>query len=447
MSKNQVNSLGLAAVMLLSALLCVNSSRAEAQPGPASSVATSGPASSVALPEIPDRQFNVRDYGAVGDGTKDDADAIQDTIKAASAAKGGSVVIPSGTFLSSPITMADNINLHLEEGAVLRMLPVDSYPDPSEGEYTPLIHGYRVHDVAITGAGTIQGQGQRWWEEFREGNLNAQRPEMLCFFRATRLAIQGVRLEDAPKAHIDIGRSSDITIDGVTISAPDESPNTDGIDVWGTSIVIKNCTVASGDDNIAISGNTSNVCVTHCKFTVGHGVSIGSSTKGGVSNVLVDNCQFDRTTNCLRGKSNPLKGGIVQDLTYSNITMNNVKYPIRFESVYEQHLRQPEQTAAQPATETTPVWRNAKFINITAKVVDKYGAGIIWGLPEAPIENFTFKNVNISAYKGFKIYYAKGIVFTGDSHIEVPEGKPAFLTYEATVETEGSQAGSQGASE
>jgi polygalacturonase len=234
-------------------------------------------------------------------------------------------------------------------------------------------------------------------------------------------------------AHVDVGKSTDVTIDRVTISAPDDSPNTDGIDVWGTNIVIKNCSIASGDDHVAVSGNTSNVSVTDCKFGVGHGVSIGSSTRGGVSNLVVDRCQFDGSQGGIHGKSIRGKGGGVENLRYSNITMTNVKYPIRFESVYGEHLKQAEETATQPMADSTPVWRNVTFTNITATAAEKYQAGILWGRPEAPIENFTFKNVKITAYKGFKIYFAKGIVFDDDCRIQITGTSAPLLLYEAEV--------------
>jgi polygalacturonase len=437
-ARESPKTFALTAVMtLLLAVLCVPLGRAAGQDTmPDSPAATSRPASSVALPEIPDRSFSVSDYGAVGDGTRDDAPAIQKAIDAAGDAGGGTVVIPAGTFLSGPLTLhkRSGMHLHLAEGAVLRLLPFDRYPAPSSGGYPPFIHGRDVQDILVSGPGLLDGGGQAWWEGFRGGAIKDQRPEMLCFYRAARLAIRDLKIQNAPMAHIDIGKSSDITIDGVTIDAPDESPNTDGIDVWGTNVVIKNCSIASGDDHIAISGNTSNVSITRCKFGVGHGVSIGSSTRGGVSNVVVDNCQFEGSTNGFRGKSNRNKGGVVENLVYSNITMTNVKYPIRFESIYELKLKQAEQTQTQPVAEATPIWRNVTFTNITATVVDKYGAGILWGLPEAPIENFTFKNVNITAYKGFKVYFAKGVVFADDSRIQITGTSKPLLLYEAAVE-------------
>ncbi len=421
--------------LLLNALPMTVRPAGAQQTEPVSPMGTTRAAASAAWPEIPDRPFNVRTYGAAGDGMKDDAPAIQAAINAAGEAGGGTVIIPAGTFLSGPLSLHNRrgIELHLAEGAVLRMLPLERWPEPNEGEHVPFIHGRDVQDVLVSGPGMLDGQGQPWWKAFEDGRIKEQRPEMLCFYRPTRLAIRDLKMQNAPKAHIDIGKSTDVTIVGVTIDAPDESPNTDGIDVWGTNIVIKNCSIDSGDDNIAISGYTSNVSIANCKFGVGHGVSIGSSTEGGVSNMVVDNCQFDGTVNCLRGKSNSTKGGLVQNLAYSNITMTNVKYPIRFESIYERRLKQAEQTDTQPVAETTPVWRNVTFTNITAQVRDKYGAGILWGLPEAYIENFTFKNVRITAYKGFKIYFSKGIVFADDCHIEVRRSQPLLL-YEAEVE-------------
>lgn len=416
--------------LIVVALAACRAAAQESQP--ASAPGASGPGPAVALPQIPDRTFNVKDHGAVGDAATDDANAIQAAIDAAGAAGGGSVVIPAGTFLSGPLKLADSIDLHLEEGAVLRMLPAERYPDPSDGEYRPLLHAYKLHDVMISGPGKLEGQGQAWWERFRAG-AKTQRPEMISAWRVERLAIRGVRLENAPMAHIDIGKSSDITIDGISIVAPDDSPNTDGIDVWGTNVVIKNCSIASGDDHIAISGNTTNVSVTNCKLGVGHGIAIGSSTKGGVSNVAVDNCQFNGSDNALRAKSNRKKGGVVQNVAYSNITMTNVKYPVRFESVYDEDLKQAEQTQTQPAADLTPVWKNFAFTNITATVVGEYGAGVLWGLPEAPMENFVFKNVKITAYKGFKVYFARGIVFSDDSSIQITGSSAPLLLYQAEV--------------
>lgn len=424
----------IAVMSLLLSFFCITACQAKAQDSaPAQWTPTTLPAMSVPLPTIPDRSFNVKDYGAAGDGNADDANAIQAAIKAASDAGGGAVVFPAGEFLSSPFNLASSIRLHLEKGATLKMIPLEKYPDPNRGAYRPFIRGYKLNDVEISGSGVIDGQGQPWWYMFLAGELEDHRPEMVSLSHIKRLSIKGVRFQNSPIVHLDIMRCTDVTIEGITIRAPDESPNTDGIDVSGHNIVIRNCDIATGDDNIATGGNTANIYITNCKFGYGHGMSIGSITRGGLRNMLVDNCTFDGTTSGARGKSRRDRGGLVQDVVYSNLTMNNVKNPIYFQSLYEERIREPNQVEPAPVTATTPYWKNITFINITATTPDKAGAGIVWGLPEAPIENFTFKNVKISASKNFKVFCAKNITFDNDCRITVPEGKFSYLIYNADI--------------
>ena len=115
-----------------------------------------------ALPVIPAGTFNITNYAATGDGVTPDTTAIQSAINAANAAGGGTVVIPAGIFLSGPIQLDSRINLHLDRGAILRMLPLDQYPG---GTTSPanFISGSNLSDVAITGEGMIDGQGLPWW--------------------------------------------------------------------------------------------------------------------------------------------------------------------------------------------------------------------------------------------------------------------------------------------
>ncbi|MGA2266116.1 MAG: glycosyl hydrolase family 28 protein [Phycisphaerae bacterium] len=423
-----------ASFLLTNLLLVIVGCNASHHPGPTVSTATSQPATSVALPKIPDRSFNVLDYGASGDGAKDNTVAIQSAVKAASAAGGGSVIIPAGTFLSGPITLADKINLHLDQGAVLQMISADVYPRANY-RHPPLIGGTRLQDVSVTGWGVIEGKGQPWWMMVRHGTLDARRPELIHFANSVRVAVHGVRLQNAPTSHIAISHCSDVTIDGVTIATPDGSPNTDGIDASGDNLVIKNCSIADGDDNIAFGGRTSNVSVMNCNFGTGHGLSIGSYTRGGLNNLFVDHCTFNGTVSGIHGKADRDRGGLVQNLVYSNITMTNVRYPILFQSFYIRRLKDPNQETVRPVTDLTPIWKNVTCTNITATGdAPKCVAGILWGLPEAPIENFTFKNVNITAPASFKICYAKNIVFAADSHITITgPGKPLLL-YQAQVE-------------
>ena len=119
-----------------------------------------------------------------------------------------------------------------------------------------------------------------------------------------------------------------------------------------------------------------------------------------------------------------------------NVRITGVKHPIWFHSEYDHKMKDPNQETLQPVTELTPVWKNITFENVTAVVPGKYPAGTLWGLPEAPIENFTFRNVNITASRGFEVYYAKGVVFEKDCRIAAARGEPV-ITYEAQAEWNG----------
>jgi polygalacturonase len=390
----------------------------------------------IPLPAIPPAVFNVKDSNAVGDGFTDDTAFIQKAIEDANTMGGGTVVFSGGVFLSGPIRMASRIRLQIDADAMLKMLPYERYSADASaqgGRYEPFINAYGLHDVALTGSGTIEGQGQPWWDKFKANGLEAKRPIMAMFLNSTRVLVKDVRFQNAPNIHLVISGSSDVTIDGVKVETTPASPNTDGFNVRGSNILVENCVISCGDDNIALSGPTEGVTIRNCTFLRGHGVSIGSYTRGGLVNMLVDNCTFDKTEAALRGKSDRGRGGVVRNLLYSNIKITGVKHPIFFHSGYTRNVKDPNEETIEPVTELTPVWKDVTFENITAIVPGKYGAGTLWGLPESPVENFTMRNVNITASRGFEVYYAKGVVFDKDCRINAAKGEQ-IITFEAKVE-------------
>ncbi|HWY77674.1 MAG TPA: glycosyl hydrolase family 28 protein, partial [Verrucomicrobiae bacterium] len=289
-------------------------------------------------PTIPAGIYNVTNYGAVGDGSTINTTAIQNAIAAAvaSAAKGGTVEIPGpGTYLSGPLTMKSSINLQVDAGATLQMLPYASWPGT-----TTFITGSGLHDVEISGAGAIDGQGTDWWNAYNSNKIS--RPNFINFSGTTRILIQNITLQNPPTFHLMLkGNNANITIQGITINtpgAPGVAPNTDGMDLASTNVLVRNCSISDGDDNIEIGGSQpcAYVTVTNCSFGFGHGVSIGSITSGGVSNVLVTDCTFTNTSNGIRMKSDNDRGGIVQNLSYRNLTMTNVGYPVTIYSYYNE---------------------------------------------------------------------------------------------------------------
>lgn len=406
------------------------------------------------LPTIPNKTFNAKDFGAIGDDLTDNTKAIQDAINAATNAGGGVVIIPKGTYLCGPLQFTNNLNLQIDADAVLKMLPMDKYPGGTTIGKS-FIYGVKLHDIAITGKGTIDGQGSPWWPFAKTESVN--RPRMIEFRDCDKVLFDQVKMMNSPKFHITVGgKSTNITVRNVIIHAPSStdpvnpSHNTDACDVTGKKILIQNCDISVGDDNFTCGGNTSEVLITGCTYGNGHGVCIGSPTKGGVSNFTVENCTFTNTDCGIRIKSDRDRGGIVENITYRNLKMTNVGIPILIYGAYMakkdtpfRNLQKltPEIAATYPAaavTELTPIYRNITFDNITATAVKGNRAGLIWGLPEAAASNIIMKNVTITADKPFGIFFAEKVQLQ-NFNIKTNDGKNKLVFTNAKITLDGKE--------
>jgi polygalacturonase len=395
------------------------------------------PAQGISLPVIPNATFNVTNYGAVGDGRTMNTAAIQKTIDAASAAGGGMVLVPAGKFLTKPFTLASSINLHLGKGAVILISDdMTSYP-VAMARYQDSITASGAHDLEISGEGTIDGQGNAWWTAFRGNKSMTHRPFMIKLLNCTRVRVHGVTLCNSPMFHLVPQNCLDVTIQGITIKAPANAPNTDGIDPSGWNFLIADCMIDVGDDNIAIKPSGSrtpgskNFTIKNCTFVHGHGCSVGSGTAGGIEDLKVSDCTFDQTDSGIRIKTVRGNGGLLQNCTYENLKMTAVKNPIYIIDYYPERNAPKDPATEQPEdiTDRTPFNKNIVIRNVTA--TDCTTAGTIRGLPEAPITNVTLTNVNISAKTGMKIYFARKIQFEG-SKIDAEGGRP-LMTFDAEV--------------
>ena len=281
-------------------------------------------------------------YGAVGDGVTDNAIAISNAIsKAATGGTtngliGGTVEIPAGTnaYMCGPIILKNNVNLQVDAGAILRMLPLYSYPMTwitNGANYwftnTPnFITGNNLTNIEISGSGAIDGQGAPWWPY--SNTNNAVRAIMISLSGCNRELIQNITLSNSPMFHIAIGGSAkNSTVQGVTIFAPASSPNTDACDVSGTNTLVQNCNISEGDDDFTCGGGTHDVLLTNNTYGTGHGISIGSYTdSGGVSNITVINCTMNGAVNGIRIKSDNDRGGLVQNINYYQHRHNQCKF-------------------------------------------------------------------------------------------------------------------------
>lgn len=375
-------------------------------------------AASPAMPTIPSTVFKITSYGAVGDGEQDNTTNIQNAIDAASAAGGGVVEVPEGRFLSGPITLRSSIHLLVDASGTLQMLPFGRYPGGTTGAQT-FIGCDDIHDLEISGPGTIDGQGADWWASFlSRTNSRLVRPMMLNLFSVNRLFIHDLTFQNPPFHHCGLrGHGGNITISNLTVETRSPSPNTDGLNFVGTNSIIEDCHISVGDDNIAMgsTGIINDVLITNCVFGKGHGVSIGSGIVG-ITNLTVANCSFTGTQSGIRIKCPMGRGGPVENLNYVNLRMTNVNLPIVIYSYYNRvgnpdRIRPLDVWARNnvlPVGGGTPVWRDITFSNLTA--VDGHDIeGIIWGPTEMPITNVTFIRVTNSAPGGFDFYNVRGV--------------------------------------
>jgi len=399
-------------------------------------------AQSIPLPVMPPAIFNITNYGAVGDGKTLNTAAIQKTIAACSNAGGGTVLVPAGKFLFGPIVLASCVNLHLDQGATLLVSDdILAYPLNAK-RYQDCITVADAHDVEISGDGVIDGQGRAWWTAFvadlkAEKPTMAHRPYMTKILNCTRVRVRGVTLQNSPMFHLVTQNCTDVTIQNVTIQAPANAANTDGMDPSGWNYLITDCVMDTGDDDIAIKptgGRTpgdKNFTVQNCTFRHGHGMSVGGGTFNGLENLVVSNCTFNGTDAGIRIKTVRGNGGLLQNATYENLTMHDVRNPIYINDYYPERNapKDPATEPAAPITDRTPINKNIIIQNVT--ITNCPNAGTIRGLPEMPLENLTFSNVTISAATGMKIYHAREVRFI-NSKITVQSGK-ALTTYNADV--------------
>ncbi len=263
-------------------------------------------------------------------------------------------------FLTAGLFLRNGVTLWIDDGVTLfgSRNPRDFDSPAGSGkcglmggnsDCNALINVLGAQNTALMGTGTLDGRGgeaiigdtvdANWWalENADQGNLVA--PRMVWVRPGNGFVLSGVTLKNAPKFHVVIERTVGFTVWGITINTPNNSVNTDGVDPSSsTNGIIAYNKISTGDDNIAIKGSgapmVNNIVIAHNHFGHGHGMSIGSETNGGVQNVAVCDLTIDGAQNGLRIKSDASRGGIVQQISYTDVCIRNTSDPLVFDSFY-----------------------------------------------------------------------------------------------------------------
>ncbi|KAL4592312.1 hypothetical protein LXL04_005302 [Taraxacum kok-saghyz] len=300
--------------------------------------------------------YDVTSYGAKGDGNTDDSNAFlrawNDLCRDKS--PGPTLIIPTGkTFLISPVAFngpckSSSVDIKLS-GNILAPKTLDGWKGCIEEHFW--IYFRSVQRLTIQGPGQIDGQGSIWWKNGGQTKTTTcNRPSALHFHDCDGLQLRGTKHINSPKMHISINGCDGVDIGNVQILAPGDSPNTDGIDISGSSHVnIHDSNIQTGDDCVAINGGTNDINVTRVLCGPGHGISIGSLGENGahdtVEQVHVEHCNITGTKNGLRIKTVPNGSGYARGIVYREIHLVNVANPI----IIDQHYCSQSENAFCPA--------------------------------------------------------------------------------------------------
>ncbi|XP_023746076.1 probable polygalacturonase [Lactuca sativa] len=390
------------------------------------------------LPRFRPVVFNLTDFGAVGDGVTVNTLAFEKavfTISKLGKKGGGQLNVPAGRWLTAPFNLTSHMTLFLAEDSVILGLDDEKYwplmpPLPSYGygrehpgaRYGSLIHGQNLKDVVITGHnGTIDGQGQTWWKKYRQKLLNHTRGPLVQIMYSSDILISNITLRDSPFWTLHPYDCKNVTIRNLTILAPlFEAPNTDGIDPDSCEdMLIEDCYISVGDDAIAIKSGwdqygvaygrpSKNILIRNLvvRSMVSAGISIGSEMSGGISNVRVENVLVWNSRRAVRIKTAAGRGGYIEDISYKNLTFENVRVGIIIKTDYNEH---PDMGFDPKAF---PVIRGISYSSI-------HGEGVrvpvrIHGSADIPIRNVTFRDMSVgTTYKKkhiFQCAYVSGRV-------------------------------------
>ncbi len=426
-------------------------------------------------PVFQDKTFDIRKFGATGDGTAKNTEAFRQAIAACNSAGGGKVLVPGGKWLTGSIHLLSNVNLCMEEGAELHFsddpndyLPVvfTRWAGFEVMNYSPLIYAIDCENIAVTGPGKLYGHGQAWWswQPLQEGptgtGMQIQdmvlkgvppekrvfgkpeyglRPQFINPVRCKNVLLEGFTIaQPGPFWTIHFVYCENIIARGLTLNTTG-GPNTDGINLDSTRYaLVEDCLLETEDDAVCLKSGinedgrrvghpTENIVVRNNYFKNGRwcGISIGSEMSGSVRNIFVHDCKFTNTGQGIYIKSNSSRGGTVEHIWYQNLIMSNVRVAaIQIDADYKAWMSNKDGKAH-------PVFCDIEFNGITCD--GAAFAVLVNGKPEKPIERIVMKNIYIKAEKGMTFNWVNDLKLM-NVQSEPATGEPILYTNCKNVE-------------
>ena len=419
-------------------------------------------------------------HGAVGDGATNSTRAIQKAIDACARAGGGVVSFKPGEYVTGALFVKSNVHLRVDKGVGLLGSQEDAdYPSiftrvaGIEMKWpAALINVNDQRNVKISGAGTIDGRGQKWWDKYwalrREyepkglrwaSDYDAERVRLLVVWRSADVTVENLSLRRSGFWTVQVVYSDHVTVDGIKIS-DNGGPSTDGVDIDSSShVLVQNCDIDNNDDDICLKAGrdsdglrvarpTEYVLIRDNITRRGGGIiSFGSETSGGIRHVVGVGNRGIGTKEGIRFKSARTRGGYVEDVLIRDTKMENVPLPFTFTlnwnpsysyATIPADIRNPPAHWVTLNTPVLPAERGfATFRRIRIENVEIVGADRVFtasGLPEKMLSDVVFTNVTARGKEAGFIEYAHNWTMR-NVKLHTANGEPLKITNSRNVDT------------
>ena len=426
------------------------------------------------------KRSKVFPVNAAGDGATNSTKAIQKAIDVCSKAGGGIVTFKPGSYVTGALFLKRNVHLRIDKNVTLLGSQEDSdYPSiwtrvaGIEMRWpAALINVNDQKNVKISGGGTIDGRGKKWWDKYWElrrqyeprglrwaSDYDAERVRLMVIWKSADVTVENLSLKRSGFWTVQVVYSDHVTVDGIKIT-DNEGPSTDGVDIDSSSyVLVQHCDIDNNDDDICLKAGrdydgmrvnrpTEYIVIRDNITRRGGGVlSFGSETAGGIRKVVAYNNHGIGTKEGIRFKSAKTRGGYVEDILIRDIKMENVLLPFTFtlnwNPSYSYATIPKEITNVPPHwivmnTPVTPPERGlCEFRNITIENIEVLNAARVFsasGLPDKPIINVKFANVTAQAADGGSIEYARDWIMT-NVKLQTINGAPVKISNSENVQT------------